>query len=185
MELRKRGKRKPRVKLRNISSALVVTFVAVEAILMTRYRFASSDILQSSDDKLPQWVEDYFRWHTETRRMYPGSELFTNPSAPPLLIRTCLGLCGGLNDRLGQLPWDLYLANQTGRIFLIRWERPRPLEDFLIPNEIDWSIPEGVKGYGDMHAVRAITPFFRDYNCLLYTSPSPRDGLLSRMPSSA
>ena len=25
----------------------------------------------------------------------------------------------------------------------------------------------------------------QDYNCLLYTSPSPRDGLLSRMPSSA
>ena len=25
----------------------------------------------------------------------------------------------------------------------------------------------------------------RVYNCLLYTSPSPRDGLLSRMPSSA
>ena len=25
----------------------------------------------------------------------------------------------------------------------------------------------------------------RDENCLLYTSPSPRDGLLSRMPSSA
>ena len=24
-----------------------------------------------------------------------------------------------------------------------------------------------------------------DYVCLLYTSPSPRDGLLSRMPSSA
>ena len=27
--------------------------------------------------------------------------------------------------------------------------------------------------------------FMQDYNCLLYTSPSPRDGLLSRMPSSA
>ena len=25
----------------------------------------------------------------------------------------------------------------------------------------------------------------RRYSCLLYTSPSPRDGLLSRMPSSA
>ena len=25
----------------------------------------------------------------------------------------------------------------------------------------------------------------REYTCLLYTSPSPRDGLLSRMPSSA
>ena len=28
-------------------------------------------------------------------------------------------------------------------------------------------------------------PFTHLYNCLLYTSPSPRDGLLSRMPSSA
>ena len=26
---------------------------------------------------------------------------------------------------------------------------------------------------------------FNNNNCLLYTSPSPRDGLLSRMPSSA
>ena len=26
---------------------------------------------------------------------------------------------------------------------------------------------------------------YRITNCLLYTSPSPRDGLLSRMPSSA
>ena len=25
----------------------------------------------------------------------------------------------------------------------------------------------------------------QEYTCLLYTSPSPRDGLLSRMPSSA
>ena len=32
-----------------------------------------------------------------------------------------------------------------------------------------------------------IAPSFADifYSCLLYTSPSPRDGLLSRMPSSA
>ena len=28
-------------------------------------------------------------------------------------------------------------------------------------------------------------PFIRYKRCLLYTSPSPRDGLLSRMPSSA
>ena len=27
--------------------------------------------------------------------------------------------------------------------------------------------------------------FREQYGCLLYTSPSPRDGLLSRMPSSA
>ena len=31
----------------------------------------------------------------------------------------------------------------------------------------------------------ALDSFGRDLTCLLYTSPSPRDGLLSRMPSSA
>ena len=31
----------------------------------------------------------------------------------------------------------------------------------------------------------AYAEFFHYYTCLLYTSPSPRDGLLSRMPSSA
>ena len=40
------------------------------------------------------------------------------------------------------------------------------------------------------HEVRTITPTQLDvavesHACLLYTSPSPRDGLLSRMPSSA
>ena len=30
-----------------------------------------------------------------------------------------------------------------------------------------------------------LTELAQDKNCLLYTSPSPRDGLLSRMPSSA
>ena len=34
------------------------------------------------------------------------------------------------------------------------------------------------------HAI-TINSTLQCYNCLLYTSPSPRDGLLSRMPSSA
>src|SRR5664279_5750825 len=33
--------------------------------------------------------------------------------------------------------------------------------------------------------VLVLVPFIRWRTCLLYTSPSPRDGLLSRMPSSA
>ena len=39
-----------------------------------------------------------------------------------------------------------------------------------------------------MHQVKpgwTITREWEGYTCLLYTSPSPRDGLLSRMPSSA
>ena len=36
---------------------------------------------------------------------------------------------------------------------------------------------QGITGYDD-------NPFMKD-GCLLYTSPSPRDATLSRMPSSA
>ena len=40
--------------------------------------------------------------------------------------------------------------------------------------------PLGVAGFASAKALS-----FRNDSCLLYTSPSPRDGLLSRMPSSA
>ena len=39
--------------------------------------------------------------------------------------------------------------------------------------------------YIEGNCVVNIILFVSLYNCLLYTSPSPRDGLLSRMPSSA
>jgi hypothetical protein len=101
----------------------------------------------TAEHQLPKWILDYFEWHKTVRRQFPGSELFQNPNAPPILIRTCLGLCGGLNDRLGQLPWDIYLANQTGRVLLIHWHRPAPLEHFLTPKEIDWTVPQDVDGF--------------------------------------
>jgi hypothetical protein len=91
--------------------------------------------------QLPEWIQHYVAWHGEMRAKFPGASLFTDPAAPKLLIRTCLGLCGGLNDRLGQLPWDLYLANQTARVLLLHWHRPVPLEHFLLPNILDWSVP--------------------------------------------
>ena len=39
--------------------------------------------------------------------------------------------------------------------------------------------------WSDSSAIRRIVFGTPDHPCLLYTSPSPRDGLLSRMPSSA
>jgi hypothetical protein len=50
--------------------------------------------------------------------------------------------CGGLADRLKSLPFFIALAAKSNRIFLIRWDRPAKLEEFLIPNEINWSVPE-------------------------------------------
>ena len=45
----------------------------------------------------------------------------------------------------------------------------------------------GLKNFDRMIAIliTALAPAFKLITCLLYTSPSPRDGLLSRMPSSA
>ena len=53
-----------------------------------------------------------------------------------------------------------------------------------------WAQPMG-KDMGSGSGMMNLTPdqagkiFDLKENCLLYTSPSPRDGLLSRMPSSA
>ena len=44
----------------------------------------------------------------------------------------------------------------------------------------------GTGGSKHWDTMRKLLNWFRQHNaCLLYTSPSPRDGLLSRMPSSA
>ena len=57
----------------------------------------------------------------------------------------------------------------------------------------DWSLDAIFSGSADQNYASNVTnfsweTFFSDEeggDCLLYTSPSPRDGLLSRMPSSA
>ena len=51
----------------------------------------------------------------------------------------------------------------------------------------DGAQAEGVtfSNVSKIHVAQMLDSFGVDYICLLYTSPSPRDGLLSRMPSSA
>ena len=113
------------------------------------------------DPALPKWIRDYILWHRQMREDFPGDELFNNPNAPNVLVRTCLGLCGGLHDRLGQLPWDLYLANQTRRVLFVRWYRPKPIEDFLIPNAFNWSMPPTIPGFSRMQEVKhTVTDMF-------------------------
>ena len=45
--------------------------------------------------------------------------------------------------------------------------------------------PEFVRELEDLHKKYTGRPSLLYYACLLYTSPSPRDGATSRMPSSA
>ena len=46
----------------------------------------------------------------------------------------------------------------------------------------EWKIKENVEGINVLRTEQVMEDYI---TCLLYTSPSPRDGLLSRMPSSA
>jgi hypothetical protein len=107
--------------------------------------------------KLPKWITNYFEWHASMRAKFPGDQILSHPDAPPVLIRKCaLTQCGGLHDRLGQLPMDLFIANQTQRMLFIVWLKPYSLENFLVPpdaslegNEysFNWKMPSYEK-YG-------------------------------------
>ena len=55
--------------------------------------------------------------------------------------------------------------------------------DFFDPNLFK-TLPMRIFGIMNNQTLLAV-PLFVFMGCLLYTSPSPRDGLLSRMPSSA
>jgi len=90
---------------------------------------------------LPKWLADYFDWHIAMRKKYPGDKILTDPDAPGLLVKACAYKCGGLHDRLGGLGWDLYLANQTRRVFMMHWCIPAPVGHYLVPNVVDWTLP--------------------------------------------
>jgi hypothetical protein len=155
------------------------TIVSLPIALSTFFGFESSISSARSADissreqshQLPAWIENYLDFHTKTRQRFPGSRIFTDPDAPGILLRTCLGLCGGLNDRIGQLPWDLYLANQTNRILLMHWHRPVAIEEFLVPNILDWSVPRDIPGFfpqkqNEVRVPRETMKYVRAYKSL-------------------
>ena len=60
-----------------------------------------------------------------------------------------------------------------------------PQEEKVIPSEPNVR-PRTMDQQGQIFPVpKVLGPIPTKHTCLLYTSPSPRDGLLSRMPSSA
>ena len=116
---------------------------------------ATKVVDQQQPPLLPTWITSYTTWHNEMRQKYPGPTIFTttDPNAPNIIIRYCGSNCGGLHDRLGQFPMDLYIANQTQRVFFYWWDdrsstttstssTSLSLEEFLIPNTLfNWTIP--------------------------------------------
>jgi hypothetical protein len=69
----------------------------------------------------------------------------TNFEANKYLILRCTKnerKCGGVADRLKSIPFFIAAAARSKRIFLIRWGRPTKLEEFLLPKEVNWSVPD-------------------------------------------
>ena len=116
-----------------------------------------------------------------------------------------------LDDQLGVLSYSIKSANNTkigktellNSILYTRFDIDS--NDLFNCKKIDLDLGEGfnpkrqiavidcnynnnklLKGLLKMVNVMILNVLFEDFvDCLLYTSPSPRDGLLSRMPSSA
>lgn len=102
--------------------------------------------VRASLQQMQPWLQDYIEWHRAVRRQFPGSQLLDHPDAPKLLIKICFprtegDSCAGLHDRMRNLPQTVFLAAQTRRVFLIKWFHPYPLEEFLHPNLLDWTVP--------------------------------------------
>ena len=85
----------------------------------------------------------------------------------------------GTPDELGNLPKAV--REQLDNHQILFHPNDGPQTDFLAAGEKD-VLYGGAAGGGKSYAM-LVDPL--RYACLLYTSPSPRDGLLSRMPSSA
>ena len=93
--------------------------------------------------QLPTWITDYFQWHQAQRANLTAY----NYDHYRYLILTCgkQDYCGGTADRLRPVLALLRLAANTRRLLLIRWERPAPLEEFLLPHSLDWRVPIWLK----------------------------------------
>lgn len=97
-------------------------------------------------------MKHYFDWHriqtarvTSTNWWQTTTTTNTNPRR--YLIVRCLkhDRCGGLSTRLKPLLVFVAMAAHTQRILYIRWEHPYPLEYFLLPQAINWTVPDYIQ----------------------------------------
>ena len=84
---------------------------------------------------------------------------------------------------------SIFLENKSGRLTEVTEVLAKEninLSALCIAENADFGILRGIVSDPD-RAYKALKDnhFAVNVTCLLYTSPSPRDGLLSRMPSSA
>eukprot|EP00521_Asterionellopsis_glacialis_P008873 CAMPEP_0195285536 /NCGR_PEP_ID=MMETSP0707-20130614/3331_1 /TAXON_ID=33640 /ORGANISM="Asterionellopsis glacialis, Strain CCMP134" /LENGTH=427 /DNA_ID=CAMNT_0040345041 /DNA_START=156 /DNA_END=1440 /DNA_ORIENTATION=+ len=114
------------------------------------------DDLHAYKENLPSWMNAYFDWHAD-QRLNPTNE------TQYIVIRCLYGeKCQGLTDRLKTLPYYVLLANATQRVLLFSWEKPAPLEEFLIPppkGGLDWRVQGTPVTNADIHQKKIFDGF--------------------------
>ena len=123
--------------------------------------------------EFPDWLNEYFAWHRETR-VKLNEDNWRNYR---YLVLRCLETdpkCGGASDRLQSFLLGLLFGSLGERLVFIHWERPAPLEEFLIPREgsIDWRLPDWLDERFDYEKARVlVTTSFKPVtsNSLLVT----------------
>ena len=143
----------------------------------------------------PIWMSLHFNHPKEiSRRVKKACDILTD-SGIPLGSQTVL--LKGINDRpsiMRKLMHEL-LKIRVRPYYIYQCDPARGTSHFRTPIAVGINIMEKLRGHTSGYAVPTYVvdapggggkiPVSPNYICLLYTSPSPRDGLLSRMPSSA
>ena len=118
---------------------------------------------------------------------YIKEELWNEESSEDSFIQLLgnkMYLLGRTNSKKGNRCWVNEGENQRGaRDVLAEYFSSNSNSSYLIPT---YKMPHEEEKFGLYNIIsRTIYVANKICTCLLYTSPSPRDGLLSRMPSSA
>jgi len=129
------------------------TYRSAMATFLNHHRRGTSSVLQTvelhaHDDvcgdggpppwanspNLPIYIVEYLQWHAQMR--CKGQQ--------DVIVKYLLVKCtsGGIADRLANLPTYILLAHKMNRVLLLQWASPFPLEEFLTPHGINWTVPE-------------------------------------------
>jgi hypothetical protein len=131
--------------------------------------------LWDGSTRLPQWMKDYFAFHRETQRQLSLDTW--NSSDVRYLIVECMENaehCGGTADRLRPIPFYVRLAAETQRLLFLSWDKPKPLEAFLLPpvGGMDWRLPswlhdEQLGRQTTFQAINKLIPAAQDENRII------------------
>ena len=129
----------------------------------------------SLTDGLTLQQQAYVKYNAGFIIMYGGNPITVGQSTPPVNPFEAAEHSYPLNEAIVS---EVTLVDGVEEVFRVLVMKFR--------HELDGeSVDLGLVGVETQAAQAAILPYANIWNCLLYTSPSPRDRQRSRMPSSA